>query len=238
MYIKKGRPSVPRKTVPCAKCGVLVVRRTTELAARKVVGRAFCSRKCKGLVGGRPRVGLNKPCQQCGTSFYVSQCFKSQKFCSKKCHDVSQTKPKIDRTCEVCGIPFQLRPSAAEINAGRFCGRRCMGIGTTKRMAGHDHNGRPAIINHFGYVTVWQPDHPKASHGRVLEHRLVVEKAIGRRLTKDEEVDHVNRVKTDNRIENLQILSASDHGIKTNSDRLRDLVELAQYRARYGPLSS
>lgn len=113
-----------------------------------------------------------------------------------------------------------------------------MGISSIVRRAGHDHNGRPAIINHFGYVSVWQPDHPKAAHGRVLEHRLVVEKAIERYLTKDEQVDHINRIKTDNRLENLQLLSASDHGIKTNGDIARDLVELAQYRARFGPLSS
>lgn len=113
-----------------------------------------------------------------------------------------------------------------------------MGAGTTKRPAGHEYNGRPAIINYFGYVTVWQPDHPKASHGRVLEHRIVVEKVLGRYLTSDEQVDHINRIKTDNRPENLQLLSARDHSIKTNGDRMRDLVELQQYQARYGPLSS
>lgn len=245
MYIKKGRPSVPRATVSCFKCGISVTRRITELAIRKVPGRAFCSRKCKGLVGGRPRKGVTNKCQQCGTDFYVSQCFAHQKFCSKKCHDSSQTKPKVSRICETCGKAFDLKPSTITVQAGRFCSRQCMGIGTTKRSAGFSYNGRPAIIDFWGYVRVWLPEHPKAVHGRVREHRLVMEKVLGRYLTSDEQVDHINRIKTDNRPENLQLLSASDHSVKTNGDRIRDvqeaksvMSELEQYRARFGPLNS
>lgn len=48
--------------------------------------------------------------------------------------------------------------------------------------------------------------HPRAdSSGNVLEHIIIVEKALGKHLTDKAEVHHVNEIKTDNRNENLVI---------------------------------
>ena len=67
--------------------------------------------------------------------------------------------------------------------------------------------------NHSGgYVLVYSPDHPcRDSNGFVLEHRLVMEKHIGRVLDSDEIVHHKNGVKNDNRIENLELTNRADH---------------------------
>jgi hypothetical protein len=54
-----------------------------------------------------------------------------------------------------------------------------------------------------GYIYVYQPKHPLANHdGYVFEHRLVVEKYLGRYLTPKERVHHCKE-KDDNRIEKL-----------------------------------
>lgn len=63
-------------------------------------------------------------------------------------------------------------------------------------------------IGQRGYVLVQAPpDHPNARQdGSILEHRLVVERAISRPLTTWEIVHHDNGARGDNRIENLILL--------------------------------
>lgn len=55
------------------------------------------------------------------------------------------------------------------------------------------------------------PEHSDRESGQALEHRVVMEKHLGRRLRADESVHHIDGNRSRNAIENLQLRQGS-HG--------------------------
>jgi hypothetical protein len=67
------------------------------------------------------------------------------------------------------------------------------------------------------YILIHNPAHHRAmGQGYVFEHVLVAERVLGRMLTEDEDVRHINGNPHDNRPENLEIVSAHS-GYRTQS---------------------
>ncbi len=87
-----------------------------------------------------------------------------------------------------------------------------------------NHNWTGGLIkDKSGYMMRYAPDHPnKNGLGYVREHRLVMEKHLGRYLTKQEVIHHKNDIKDDNRLENLEILiDQSNHATMHNTGQKR-----------------
>jgi hypothetical protein len=73
-----------------------------------------------------------------------------------------------------------------------------------------------ASINN-GYYRVYYPEHPNAySNGCVFIHRLVVENTVGRYLSNDEHIHHIDGDRLNNTETNLQLLTSTEHANKHN----------------------
>jgi hypothetical protein len=69
------------------------------------------------------------------------------------------------------------------------------------------------MTNSQGYVLIRVPEdhYLRCRDGYAREHQVVAEKKIGRRLRPDEIVHHKNDDRTDNRPENLEVKTRSEH---------------------------
>lgn len=81
-------------------------------------------------------------------------------------------------------------------------------------------NWKGGISRKDGYVFIYSPEHPNCNmRGYVREHRLVMEKHIGRYLDRKEIVHHKNNKKDDNKIENLELLKSHSEHMKDNHNK-------------------
>lgn len=124
----------------------------------------------------------------------------------------------IPKTCEFCGAPFLARRAK-----NRFCGHSCAFKAT-----------RPLPWREYNAVVARQSIAERADRRRGTgagksyvklngrhEHRLVMEEQLGRPLSSDEIVHHVDENKRHNDPSNLQLTDRPAHGRLHNSGKKR-----------------
>ena len=121
-------------------------------------------------------------------------------------------------TCPICTKDFL--PKRKE---QRFCSIQCRqknnGSGRLGQKTGPQSKQYVRRVTKDGYLRMYAGKHPFANGRREIHvHVMVMELHIGRPIRSDECVHHKNGIKTDNRIENLELMMHSDHSKEHNKD--------------------
>jgi hypothetical protein len=238
---------MPKVSFTCKQCG-------TERECFPSQKRSFCSQSCKGKYHSaqgngmplKPKTGEFQDCLQCGQPVWRMQhqlARGSKPFCSVGCHTTYQQRGLVECVCAQCKKTYKL--SAAQKYARSvYCSRACEARSRMKRPLDREHNGKPATVDHQGYVRIFEPSHPAATKGGwIFEHRWVMEQQIGRYLKPDEHVHHIDHNRANNDPANLEMMSHSAHAKITAAENKQALQAalaarqlLAEYERKYGPL--
>lgn len=105
--------------------------------------------------------------------------------------------------CSSCGERSRVRTDYVKYKKTTMC-KECTPPPVGK--GSKNPNWKGGRTKNHGYYYIYDPFHPyRTQTGYVLEHRIVMERHIGRTLSPDEVVHHINKITTDNRIENLML---------------------------------
>ena len=139
-------------------------------------------------------------CINCNCEFKTHD--KRRKYCSMQCSP-KRKNIKIIKKCEQCNkkinVPRHL------INRKKFCSLKCRANNQRTTPSEKHPNWKGGRVIQKGYAFVF------FEKKYILEHRLIMEKHIKRKLKKSEIVHHINEDKLDNRIGNLKIMTRKAH---------------------------
>lgn len=179
----------------------------------------FCSRECFAASissdGTRRR-----PCPVCGVDFKPKPAGdRYSKTCSRVCAAQLQKAAPLLRTCVQCGAEFDGRRHPHKITCSRICAgirrrearplacERCgkeipSGRYRERRFCSQECRKTPLGSTRptsAGYTEV------KTEDGWRLQHRVLMEQRLGRKLEPHERVHHMQGIRSDNRDEKLEL---------------------------------
>lgn len=188
MACRPGAP-VTRPDIICPTCG--------KAFRKRYASAKFCSMKCRPRLAKDSKgryANVTRTCEKCGRLYHPWKPNKPSRFCSRACAPRGRQPTRPDVACKQCGVLF--RPTSLK---RVFCSRQCYRASS------------PRVLTPQGYVLIWAPEHSTRESGQALEHRVVMEKKLGRQLERHETVHHIDGNRANNNPENLQ-LRQGKHG--------------------------
>ena len=201
-------------------------------------GRKYCSLACRSAdrfdkdIPAASRVLVPFSCQECGNGFTMMQGYLTAYrkrfghdpfYCSNQCSAAGRRR-KAEEThvfaCLACGKEQTVRrkPGGRLYREQKFCNQVCksehqrtsaLARFTETLARGIEH--LPRHQKRHGYMAVSVPSGVTGKKHQVLEHRFVMEQHLGRKLTADETVHHVDGDRANNSLANLELF-CSRHG--------------------------
>lgn len=161
---------------------------------KRVKTRRYCSKRCLAFARHAKRGHGYKPmtCEACGKTVMLPSFYaKVQKFCSRACYVKRKTKYSRTFNCAYCGQEVIRNEGGYGRGTAKFCSVRCRS----------EFRRKDGSITSQGYRV-------QSVNGKpVLEHRIIMEKTLGRALRKDENIHHKNGQRLDNSVDNLELWS-------------------------------
>ena len=226
----KGRPLEPKPIL--YKTAICCVDGCDKPYSAKGMCKShyFRSAEVKMRKNARRRKGnFTILCSICRAPFQTNY-KRSNNYCSNDCYRKSEplrTKERMaDKNRPRCQVDGCERPMHVKGLCGAHFQRKRHGI-SLKHPLQKKAKGRGEWSNGYGYVIMNTP------HGLMMKHRYLMELKIGRKLLKCETVHHLNGVRDDNRIENLELW----HKSHPSGQRVIDkLAWCKAFIAEYEPL--
>lgn len=114
---------------------------------------------------------------------------------------------QIPFDCLNCGKKSSYRSSQPRPH--KYCSRKCFNEFLIKSPTSNPCFKGGRYLDLMGYVVLRTVENGKIV--RIREHRFVMQKYLGRKLSRSEVVHHKNHIKNDNRLENLEVISQAQH---------------------------
>jgi len=164
--------------------------------------------------------GTMEKCKNCEIEFYVPPNRKKSgrgKYCSKKCfyedrYNTNKLKDKnwLKKESEIKTMQQIAEELQCNIRSVDYW-RKKFGIHSKLRPS-DNVEWKPTRIRTCGYIRLQisnkNPYYKMSDNGKILEHRLIMAEHLGRCLETWEIVHHKNRIRDDNGLENLELITS------------------------------
>lgn len=155
-----------------------------------------------------------------------------QVFCTRACINARQ-RTGSSVVCVICGKRFYKSPS--KLCVDNLCSSDCRNVWLGRRnveimnVSGHTAGHKAPHLTRMNRIR--NPLASLSNNGTNVDsamYRKVVEECVGRKLLRNEVVHHINGDRSDNRVENLAIMTVKEHR------KLHMMIAIKRYNAATG----